>query len=79
MSKADFRKNQSPMEITTTSSKFGEQVAMDIVGPLPETQNGNRFIFKLQDDLTKLIDAYAKQLPFISLNFAYGMVSHNAF
>lgn len=58
-SKTDFKPNKSPMEITTTSSKFCEQVAMDIVGPLPETPNGNRFILTLQDDLTKLIDAYA--------------------
>lgn len=58
-SKTDFKSNKSPMEITTTSTKFGEQVAMDIVGPLPQTKNGNRFILTLQDDLTKLIDAYA--------------------
>lgn len=58
-SKTDFKPNRSPMEITTTSTKFCERIAMDIVGPLPETLSGNRFILTLQDDLTKLIDAYA--------------------
>lgn len=58
-SKVNFKPNRSPMLITTTSSKFCDQIAMDIVGPLPETQNGNRFILTLQDDLTKFIQAYA--------------------
>ncbi|KAL3286683.1 hypothetical protein HHI36_001180 [Cryptolaemus montrouzieri] len=38
------------MRIPTTSHKFCEQIAMDIVGPLPITNNGN---------LTKFIRTYA--------------------
>lgn len=54
-SKANFKPNKRPMIITTTSRKFCEQVAIDIVGPLPITKNGNRFILTIQDDLTKFI------------------------
>lgn len=58
-SKTNFKPNKSPMLITSTASTFAEQIAMDIVGPLPETENGNRFILTLQDDLSKYIQAYA--------------------
>lgn len=58
-SKTDFISNKSPMLITTTSNKFCEQIALDVVGPLPQTVTGNRFILTLQDDLTKFIQAYA--------------------
>lgn len=58
-SKTDFKHNKSPMIITTTSFKFCEQIALDIVGPLPITKSNNRFILTIQDDLTKFIQAYA--------------------
>jgi hypothetical protein len=47
------------MQITTTSSKPFERIALDIVGPLNLTENGNRFVLTLQDDLTKYSQAYA--------------------
>lgn len=47
------------MTITTTSSKPFERIALDIVGPLPLTINGNVCILTLQDDLTKFSQAYA--------------------
>lgn len=52
------RKNKSPMIITTTSTTSFERVAMDIVGPLPTSSDGNRFILTLQDDLTKFSQAF---------------------
>ena len=52
---------KNPMEITTTSSEPFERLAIDIVGPLPLTENGNRFILTTQDDLTKY--SYAIPLP----------------
>lgn len=58
-SKTNFKPNKSPMLITTTSKRFCEQIAMDIVGPLPITSNQNRFILTLQDDLTKFVQAFA--------------------
>lgn len=51
-------KNKKPMEITTTSSKPFERISLDIVGPLPLSESGNKFILTLQDDLTKFSQAY---------------------
>jgi len=48
-----------PMEITTTSSTPFEKVFLDIVGPITLTDNGNKYILTLQDDLTKFSQAYA--------------------
>lgn len=56
--KTNFKPNKSPMVITTTAKSFNEQIAMDIMGPYPETNSGNRFILTIQDDLTKYIQAY---------------------
>lgn len=52
------KKNIKPMEITTTSSNPLEKIFLDIVGPLPLTESGNKFILTLQDDLTKFSQAY---------------------
>lgn len=41
------------MVITTTSKEPFEKLFMDVVGPLPLTENGNKYILTLQDDLTK--------------------------
>ncbi|KAK2575228.1 hypothetical protein KPH14_012810 [Odynerus spinipes] len=49
------------MEITTTSEKPFERLALDIVGPLPLTESGNRFILTGQDDLTKY--CFAEAIP----------------
>lgn len=71
-SKTNFKPNRSPMVITTTARTFCEQLAMDIVGPLPETNNGNRFILTLQDDLTKYLQAYAlpeHSAPIVAIYF----------
>ena len=46
-----------PMEITTTASKPFEKCSLDIVGPLPETQNGNKYVLTFQDELSKFLVA----------------------
>jgi His(2)-Cys(2) zinc finger./Integrase core domain. len=53
------KKNHKPMQITTTSSKPFERLALDVVGPLPLSESGNKYILTLQDDLTKFSQAYA--------------------
>lgn len=53
------KKHKQPMEITTTSSNPFEKIFLDIVGPLTQTQNNNRYILTLQDDLTKFSRAFA--------------------
>lgn len=53
------KSNKAPMEITSTSTKPFERLALDIVGPLPEAGFQNfKFILTLQDDLTKFTSAY---------------------
>jgi len=48
---------RAPMGITTTARKFFERCALDIVGPTTVTNQGNRYILTLQDDLTKFVEA----------------------
>ena len=45
------------MRITTTPSEAIEILEMDIVGPLPVTIAGNKYILTLQCNLTKYSDA----------------------
>lgn len=45
------------MQITTTPSEAFEILEMDIVGPLPITISGNKYLLALQCNLTKYSDA----------------------
>lgn len=57
--KALRKLNRAPMEITTTSNAPFQRVALDIVGPLPESGTAKlKYILTLQDDLTKYSVAY---------------------
>lgn len=47
-----------PMMISSTSKKPFDKVFMDIVGPLPTTTRGNKFILTFEDDLTRFMDCY---------------------
>ncbi|EFN87001.1 Retrovirus-related Pol polyprotein from transposon 412, partial [Harpegnathos saltator] len=51
-------KTKAPMLIIDTPSEAFEKVAIDIVGPLPETLNGNKYILTTQGQLTKFCTAY---------------------
>ncbi|XP_062527581.1 uncharacterized protein LOC134199889 [Bombyx mori] len=51
--------NRQPMQITSSSTAPFQRIALDIVGPLPETgQVKLKYILTLQDDLTKYSTAY---------------------
>ena len=50
-------KTKLPMKITDTPSEAFEKIEMDIVGPLPRTENGNKYILTIQDNLTKYSEA----------------------
>lgn len=54
LNKTNFKPTKQPMEITSTSEKPFERLAVDSVGPLPITEQGNRFIITVQDDLKKI-------------------------
>lgn len=61
LNKTSRRRNKAPMEITSTSHQPFERLAIDICGPFPITEKGNRFVLTMQDDLTKF--SYAIPLP----------------
>lgn len=41
------------MIITDTSEQSFQKIALDIVGPLTLTEQGNKYILTIQDNLTK--------------------------
>ena len=45
------------MEVTTTAERPFEKCYLDVVGPLPVTLEGNKYILALQDDLSKYVVA----------------------
>ena len=61
VNKINFKPIKVPMEITTTSKQAFEKLAIDVMGPLPTTSEGNKFILTMQDDLTKY--SYAEPIP----------------
>lgn len=60
VNKTNYKPGKAPMEITTTNQRPFQRLAIDIVGPLPLTENGNKFILTMQDYLIKY--SYAKPL-----------------
>ena len=52
-------KTKLPMKITTTPETVWEKCALDIVGPLIETSEGNKYVLTFQDELSK----YTLALP----------------
>ncbi|KAM0727554.1 Retrovirus-related Pol polyprotein from transposon 17.6 [Formica fusca] len=53
------RENKVPLIITNTPTKPFEKCALDIVGPLTITTNGNKYLLTFQDNLTK----FSKAIP----------------
>ena len=45
------------MEITSTAEHPSEKCCLDIVGSLIETDNGNKCVLTIQDDLSKYVNA----------------------
>lgn len=52
------KQTRVPMQITTTATRPMERIALDVVGPLPLTINGNKYLITYQDDLTKYVGAF---------------------
>ena len=46
-------KTRQPLVITDTSANAFDKVALDLVGPLPITPDGNQYVLTMQDNLTK--------------------------
>jgi hypothetical protein len=43
------------MGITTTANQPFAKCCLDIVGPLPKTKKGNKYILTFQDELSKFL------------------------
>ena len=56
--KPDIRKQRAPMGRCMTGAPL-ERVAIDVMGPLPETVRGNKYIVVIGDYFTKWMEAYA--------------------
>ena len=54
-------KTRLPMKITDTPFEPFEKIEIDIVGPLPVTELGNKYLLTIQDNLTKYSDAIPKK------------------
>ena len=50
-------KNKAPTQISDVPSKAFEKMEIDIVAPLPVTENGNIYILTVQNNLIKYSDA----------------------
>ena len=55
--KAPNRKMRAPMQSVGAGATL-ERIGIDIMGPLPETDNGNRFVLVIGDYWTKWMEAY---------------------
>lgn len=52
-------KARAPLQVTDSVSRPFQRLAMDIMGPLPETVSGNRYILVVGDYFTKWKEAFA--------------------
>jgi len=50
-------KHKAPLQITTTAERPFEKCYLDVVGPLPVTLSGNKYVLTFQDDLSKYVVA----------------------
>lgn len=50
------RQIRAPLQLTKVSSLPFEKVFIDIVGPLPVSMNGNKYILSMVDDLTRFVE-----------------------
>lgn len=69
------KNNKLPMALVTTSTQIFEKLYLDIVGPLPETDNANKYILTMQDDLSK----FSVAVPLTSFDaktVAHALVDH---
>jgi hypothetical protein len=57
VNKALGPRNRAPMEITTAAERPFEKCALDIIGPLPESTKGNKYVLTFQDNLSKSVTA----------------------
>jgi hypothetical protein len=50
-------KCRAPLQISPTAERPFEKCYLDVVGPLPVTLSGNKYVLTFQDDLSKYVVA----------------------
>lgn len=55
LNKVNRRTIKNPMNITDTPNRPFDKIAMDIVGPYPESKKGNVYVLSIQDLLSKFM------------------------
>ena len=66
-------KTRLPMKITDTPTEPFERIQEDIVGPLPITEKGNRYILTIQDNFSKYCEAIAlSEIDSVTVARAFG-------
>lgn len=65
----------APRQIVELPVRRNEKIALDMVGPLPKSKNGNLYILTLQDCLTKFVQAYPLKEQ-TSKNILDKLISH---
>lgn len=50
------RAKKMPMVLSRVSQKAFDKMYVDIVGPLPQSEGGNKYILSMVDDLTTFVD-----------------------
>jgi hypothetical protein len=61
LTKTNRQPRKHPILITDTSTAPSEKISLDFLGPYTTTNDGNRQVMSIQDDLTKFI--YLKAVP----------------
>ena len=71
-------KTRQPMIITDTPTDAFDKVSLDLVGPLPTTPSGNKYVLTVQDQLTKLcvgVPIPSKRASVVSDAFAQSVIA----
>ena len=61
---------RAPLGTIRASYPF-ENISWDIMGPLPVTDKGNKYIFVVSDVFSKWVEAFLCRLLMVSLSQAY--------
>lgn len=71
------RSHKEPLTLTTTASSAFEKIFLDLVGPLNQDNEDNRYILTVQCELTKFVGAYpikSKEAETVAKSFVQNFI-----